>query len=299
MKIRTSGKVTTATVTVTSRDFGGHATLTGTVDPDGAATSAIVQGGPEDGQDYTNIPVDRDGNGIADSWEQPYCSQSPASCSGTPPGLNPQADNEAVSSVTGTPQGDGLFPQDEYRGFVVLQNGNNVLVRTDPVRTQDVFYWDDSGQFSGALNAMLAPQTAPNIAFWQVDADHANPNDEKGQDASRGVGPINFNGSPSSKAYAVVYYDDGVLANGTLGTADKPGAELVNNGVAIGISLSNIAAQSQQTAFPQSVLLQEVVAHETGHKFGRPHPLRLSPCCVPQTFNLSARSILSLTSTTL
>jgi hypothetical protein len=67
-----------------------------------------------------------------------------------------------------------------------------------------------------------------------------------------------------------------------LGVSGPPQLPLIesfrNRGTPIFIAKSAIKTASKQKQFPQDVLLAEVVAHETGHKFGQHHPEREN-CC--------------------
>jgi hypothetical protein len=259
-KIRTSNKVQKIKVKVTSRDYGGTATLQATVDPDGTATPAIVK---ETGLDYTNIPIDQDGNGIADSWEQMY--------GGT---LDPTADNEP-GPTPDSPTGDGLNIFEEYRGLVVLQNGSNTLLRSDPVNTRDVFFWDPTHLFGPALHALLEPQTQGVLLWHEVEKKFANP--AKPGHPEAGVARLNFASSATTKAYAVVYANYTSPLPGVLGESPD-----IWGSSAVKLDSTKIRNFAQMLAFPEDVLRAQVVAHETGHRLSRDHPVRPS-CCVLDT----------------
>lgn len=161
-------------VTVTSQDYGGQANLRATCsffNPPATVEATIIDPvtknyiRPQSGcsaamrsaGNYATIPVDEDCNGIADSWEGQYTN---------PPGghLDPTADNEP--GYDGTTVGDGYSVHDEYRGFHYIQdtvdtadqnNPTGVVqwTSTDPVNTQDVFFWDS------AVGPALGPVTGP------------------------------------------------------------------------------------------------------------------------------------------
>lgn len=204
---------------------------------------------------FASLPVDQDCNGIADSWEAPYIAQASA---------NSQAcGGPAITSFTGSediepgytctsPQGDGYSVHDEYRGFHYIQdtvdtqdplNPTGVVswTSTDPVNTQDVFFWDSavadpflgdpcsSPQYSTlqpncittALRTLLAPamvnaQGQQFMSFWRVNATEANA--FSAADPSQGVNVFNQNSitmpmaSPASRlglgGFALVYGSD-------------------------------------------------------------------------------------------
>jgi hypothetical protein len=156
--IQTSSAVNSATVTVSSYDYGGSAKLSAFVNINGIqVTAGVTQ--PTQGstlqEPFARLPVDVCGpsgcrptgdtnpienclsdpysNCIADYWEQQV---SPGRY------LNRSEDNEEGWPGS-TSRGDGYSAHDEYRGFVVW-NGS-VHLRTDPVTTKDVFYYDTVG----------------------------------------------------------------------------------------------------------------------------------------------------------
>jgi hypothetical protein len=85
------------------------------------------------------IPRDDDGNKIADAWEK---------LMQLPPQPNGQADAEKVAGQERA--GDGMTVLDEYRGLVVLVEGNQVLRRFNPL-VKEMFVIDPANLFDFAL----------------------------------------------------------------------------------------------------------------------------------------------------
>jgi hypothetical protein len=121
---RNSGE--SATVTITSYDWGayGHLTATAILDNNEGEITARVQGGEK--YDFT-IPKDDNGNHIADFWEKTHA------------GGNAEADDDEQPPGNGD-NGDGLSLYEEYRGFHV-QGGH---IWTNP-KLKDIFIYDSTG----------------------------------------------------------------------------------------------------------------------------------------------------------
>src|SRR5208337_4431079 len=115
-----------ATVTITSYDWGayGHLTATAILDNNEGEITAHVQGGEK--YDLT-IPKDDNGNHIADFWEKTHA------------GGNAEADDDEQPPGNGD-HGDGLSLYEEYRGFHV-QGGH---IWTNP-KLKDIFIYDSTG----------------------------------------------------------------------------------------------------------------------------------------------------------
>ena len=280
---------------VTSRDYGGSAILRAKAILSGDS----LVGGPvtvpfsivnENGKDveapnsgcvaaaefakhpYASLPVDQDCNGIADQWETDNGGPYP----------DPAADTDPGGLGSGTPeayQGDGFAVFDEYRGFHVLdEKGNTVWHDTDP-RVQDLFYWDPNGLTAGAgvnhLSNIFGRETGGFIALHRVNGEqaHGDPN----KPTSR-LKPLNSN-SPfkAPRGFAVVY------RKGTLGGPDVGNSGTAENagGFPITIDLTKIntiaAALRQGGPTPYAAtLLEQTLAHETGHRLGRTHRERVA-----------------------
>jgi hypothetical protein len=110
-------------------DFGAYGRL---------RVEVAVEGGPrlkarlesDPGKDYLDIPVDDDGNRIADAWERQ---------TGITPGLPPTWDEAALPAGQST-LGDGISLYEKYRGFFVKGNHR----RLDPHR-KHLFIYDPTG----------------------------------------------------------------------------------------------------------------------------------------------------------
>jgi hypothetical protein len=254
---------------VSSKDYGGtaklKATLTITSQIEGlnfGATSpwqarVDAQGGP-----FANasLPVDRDQDGMADSWEQANGGN-----------LEPSMDSEPGKSggTMTPPAGDGITAFDEYRGFHILDQSDLEgveHVRTNPLTKQTVFYWDsNSPQFHNALHRILAPRTLSFIEFFPVNQQQAHV-----PSLERPIEPITSNSlNNTSLSYALAFVNQG-LSGCTLGLG------LPLKTVPVWISLQNISDCAEEWDFPEDVLLASTVAHESGHKFGLEHPTRIA-----------------------
>lgn len=83
-----------------------------------------------------DIPQDEDSNRIADSWNRDRVY-----------GRNMHEDAEKVPGQDST--GDGITLYDEYRGLLVLENGQKVFRRLDPVK-KELFVIDPGNSFDPA-----------------------------------------------------------------------------------------------------------------------------------------------------
>jgi hypothetical protein len=114
-----------ATVTITSYDWGAYGQLTATaLLDDGGEIAAHLEGGEK--YELT-IPQDDDSNHIADWWDKCFAGNS----------KDATADADRVPAGDGD-QGDGLSLYEEYRGFRV-KGGQHI--RTDPL-LKDLFIFD-------------------------------------------------------------------------------------------------------------------------------------------------------------
>jgi Divergent InlB B-repeat domain len=287
--ISTTTPVNSATVTVTSVDYGGAAKLSATVNFNGIILPASVQNSTEG---FARIPNDSScKNGIADSWQMQVTGG--VRC------LDPNEDSEEGWPGS-TYRGDGYSAHDEYRGFVVFDANaaNYVQTRTDPLITKNVFYLDNAA-ITPSLQAMLAPQTAgPNGVCGQG----ANPNGVPCMlfhntpyemvgllDANAAVTkdtpvpkPVNRNTVGPTIGKAIVYLDWNLGGNcagpppNTVVTGDAQWP--FNDGFKpILIDNQNITDCAALYGFPQAVWRAQVVAHETGHRLNIPHPHREAP----------------------
>jgi hypothetical protein len=288
-------------ITVTSQDFGGKAYLRAalTLGPGASAIDAEIVdpvtgldvkapvAGTKCGTDFAahpfaSLPVDQDCNGIADSWEKPFAQ----ALLGQDFFPDPSADLDrgALGKDTPLPQfGDGLSVHDEYRGFHVLdpQTGNAKWIATDPGRP-DLFYWDadhigrtrSDRVGTGVFNSILGATTSAFMDIHPVDALLSNGN--RAAKDIKEARAINKNTIyPQHKAYAVIYVNKPLDP----GKTGKSGAAMddyafTNAGTPILIDKSQITSTEGKTWFQSGTLLAQTIAHETGHKLSRQHPLR-------------------------
>ena len=288
-RTRTKARTNEATLQVSSFDYGGRGTLmvqlvvpeiTGT-----ALVATVVNAKGEDAnRTYVRIPMDEDNDGLADSWEDANGGMA----------LVPTQDSEPGADAS-SPTGDGFTAHDEYRGFHFLgPEGAVTWSRTDPRNRQDVFYWDSSTAaqcgptgvpvpcFTNALNAILKPETQSFVEYRPVDGILARAFNPALPELGTNV--LNSNGVPgwTGRGYALVYVNASLGANcggapptgGPVGDAET----FQNDGRPVKIDLAQIGACGALKLFPADVYLARTLAHETGHKYGLGHPLRLG-CC--------------------
>lgn len=187
-------------------------------------------------------------------------------------------------------KGDGLSVHDEYRGFHVLNpsTGKPQWISTDPTR-QDLFYWDadhigktaSDSVGTGVFNAILGRTTSAFMDIHPVDRQLSNGN--RGARQSKEANPINKNTLyPQRKAYAIIYVNTG-LDKGTLGKAGGSTEILsfTNAGTPILIDKNQITGAASNSDMLPGTLLEQSIAHETGHKLSRVHPLRCANVSQP------------------
>jgi hypothetical protein len=160
-------KLSEADLTITSYDYGACGKLKVSVQlQDGSPPfDAHLEGKPDDTE--VTIPLDNNGNHIADAWEKSYSLSNTSEA----------ADDDSEPEGDGTP-GDGLSLYEEYRGFHVQndpeadQNGH---IRTDPTQ-KDVFI-RNRGQLpvdSFIQSQMKLHLIGPN-EYWIGDSSAQNP----------------------------------------------------------------------------------------------------------------------------
>ncbi|MGO9093889.1 MAG: hypothetical protein ACLQGV_01585 [Bryobacteraceae bacterium] len=242
---------------------------------------------------FASLPVDQDCNGIADSWEAQY--KSAPGYSAIPPGATTNATGD--NDLGGKQPGDRLTNFEEYRGFHYVTDDWSETspdpskirwIRTDPVNSLDVFFWDSTpdGWVTKALKngpgdtppGILALQT-PAITYRRVNAAQAHAVDPS--DPTQGVSPLNGKAAnaPGLKPYAIAYFDftqpdyeedppcqgwNDVLGSG--GAYTDP------------ITLYSVDIKQCVARFnnviSEGVLRAWAVAHETGHLLGLQHYYR-------------------------
>lgn len=277
--IETSGAVNSATVVVSSRDYGGSAKLTAAVSVNGITMYAGVA---ETQELFARIPIDKCragvgcrpngdpnevnyySNGIADDWESQFGRY-----------LNAYEDDEEGWPGSNS-RGDGYIAHDEYRGFIIWDGSNVVHVRTNPAAVKDVFLHDGAGIIA-SLRALLDPRTAPYLAYYQILEQSARFKPPPAP--ANSVGKHNWNGIGTNQAFAMVYVDPG----GSTCPAGQPelgnAGSFVNDGttpISIYYGVITACANGELHFSDPEVLRAQVVAHETAHKLGLLHPLRLA-----------------------
>jgi hypothetical protein len=174
-------------------------------------------------------------------------------------------------------RGDGFSVHDEYRGFHVLDSGSRRWISTDPTK-QDLFYTDPDGIAGGALNTIFGALTGSFITLRKVAPTDASSKNNQ-QNLGDGVNPLNRNSLfPSTQGFALVYKDK-ALREGIVGQSAPDGVDgSANNGWPILIDKAKITGIARTIAptggMSEGLLLAQVLAHETGHKLGRPHTTR-------------------------
>ncbi len=120
----TEGDVKEATVRVEATDTGGFAHLA-------VESPNLGLQGQWKGKMDLSIPLDDNDNEIADAWDERSSDKSR------------NADDEPRDGQAS--DGDGLPLSDEYRGFVLWENGSKVFKRTNP-KDKDVFVLVEDGE---------------------------------------------------------------------------------------------------------------------------------------------------------
>jgi hypothetical protein len=151
----------------------------------------------------------------------------------------------------------------------------------------DVFFWDQPNKFTTPLRTILALQGPTKFVYRRVKAAQANPVSSKFNPKKKTPVVNTFNKNSITLAFqsglAVVYANVSLSQNGVLQVLGDA-QTLVDDGRAILIDPGAIQSTSAKPGFPipYATLLPEVVAHETGHRFSRQHPVR--PDCNPCSF---------------
>ncbi len=281
-----AGSVRSLAVTVKSLDFGGTGKLKCSIALDGLnmtieATILKPSDAPPNfavpnGTQFASLPIDQNGNGIADSWDLQY-------------GVSSASEDNDVGG-----RGDGLSAHDEYRGFHHLDPDkltSTIWSRTDPRDALDLFYWSkvsksncSGGGYSEdcihtAVRAILGPQSTTVLKVRPVNALQANSNGKTAYDVQQ-VDVFNQNSRAfgSRQNFAVVFQHRDLNAScsgpvrrsGVLGNAQTFGSD----GIPILLDVTQIGACANLNSFPPAVYLARTVAHETGHKLDCSHPTR-------------------------
>jgi probable HAF family extracellular repeat protein len=238
---------------------------------------------------FQPLPLDTDCNGIADWWEGQYT---------TPAGGHLDRNDDREAGYDGVARGDGYSVHDEYRGFhYMLDNGTTVRwTSTDPVGKFDVFFWDPTNHYTARLRDILAQQgtdadrQSGNLRFLYRRVDWRQGNARNRRRPDQGCQRLNRNSQTTTAqqamGFAVVYAEQVLNANNNTGGKSTLGKtpSIHNDGSALYIDPAAINRFLQQNnGFPANTMTAQVVAHETGHHFGRLHPQRpgctdVGPC---------------------
>jgi hypothetical protein len=247
---------------------------------------------------YASLPVDQDCNGIADSWEASHGGPYP----------DPRADDDR--------DGFAVFDEYRGFHQINPDNPNGPALWswTDPAK-RDLFYWDAGGLTTNSMGIedgwthgcqgtcnhlanVFGSETGALLTLHKLNARQARASNST--DPAQKVNALNSNSpfidSDGPQGFAAVYMRDDL--SGTRGENDGPtlgescpdsaagdASCYRNDGVyPIRIDLNGI--QSEADAILQgnkinpnaymSVLLDEVLAHETGHKLTLQHHARIA-----------------------
>jgi hypothetical protein len=291
--VQTNQRVNTATVKVSSRDYGGWARLQATVNIDGLVIPAMVT---ENSEAFARIPIDickfdnlckpptdqsdDFSNRIADVWERQYASNYLAD------------DEDSEGSGMADVPGDGYSPHDEYRGFMIRNpndDGSAILLRSDPKSERNLMFFDDqSGLAPVVLGSVASSVQSLGIRVHQI---HSASMDFATSDGVHGpASPQNrFSLNPGTRrGYAVVIITGDVDRPGlTFGKADgqsctsgpdiQLGARINNGSGPIVIDDVLISSYASANSYSEARFLSHVVSHEFGHRLGLAHTERSYP----------------------
>jgi hypothetical protein len=224
-----------ATVTITSYDWGayGHLTATAILDDDGSEITAHVQGGKK--YDLT-IPKDDDGNHIGDYWDRAFPKMS----------KDANADEDESPQGDGD-KGDGLSYYEEYRGF----RARGQHIRTYPY-LKDIFIND-----SDKLGLGYFAQS--RLTTHLIDADESDASGASGNQ-SGAANPMIIN---PNRGFATLGPQHGLfLVNmnipGLYGLADGTGPGPPKTTFAVKVDKAKCLSVNEQQ-------LESVIAHELSH----------------------------------
>lgn len=201
---------------IAAKDYGAWGTIRAWAIVDGNPIPAMAS--RKSGHSPTlSIPLDEDANHIADAWEDQRGILGL--------GLPPSWDEDAIPAGQRR-NGDGYTLYEEYRGFVVLQGGAKVHVRTE-WNKKDIFIWDKDG----LIKKYYEPHNADAA---QLELRYVNDSLMliAGSISSPDHRVINFNTSDDmryARQYGVIALRDDHL-NGDDGKPIDGGAQLVPKG---------------------------------------------------------------------
>lgn len=248
-KATTKEAVLEATVVVRCEDFGAYGVMTVTAD----GTEATNRGDGDKPANKVTIPVDENGNHIAD--------QTPQDKDEFGNGAKASADEDGIPDGDGY-AGDGFTAYEEYRGFIISPEGTGgklMHVRTDTF-TKDLFIYNPDG-----LDISLFRRASGLDVYLLPDPDLFNgaaPNSDSSPTGETQV--VNFN-----RGYATGGAQHGLrLVKDTsdpslfgVSRGDGPGTPKVVNRVCV--NTNNTRKQGQPVNRER-----RTVAHELGHSIG-------------------------------
>ena len=209
---------------VSTFDYGAFGTLRVYADlEDGRHLTAHLQDQP--GVEDLELPKDDNNNHIADAWEKKYKLT----------GTVADADDDASPTGDGS-AGDGLSLYEEYRGFMVLIDGDTKAQRTDP--TRKTLFVDD--QVGGVAGVELFA-AASRLEVYEIEDDGMNQGHV-----------VNFN---SKTAHGVNQH--GLWMTGW--ESEEWGGQAA------------IGPPKNVTKVQIAEVTPAVIAHELGHAAGMPH----------------------------
>lgn len=140
-------------VKVTVKDGAALGKLKAEVQVAGVWHAARAEGpSADDSGRYLMLPVDKNGNGMADAWEKIFQVSDP--------------DQDDESLPKNPHRGDGLTVFEEYRG-IYWRDGH---VRLSP-KQKDVFVYDYSRMFGDSLGSLFHLFSAQDIHLWPIRSD--------------------------------------------------------------------------------------------------------------------------------
>ncbi len=238
LSIETAGESSSASVAVTALDYGAWGRLTAEMFVNGTWVPART----ERGHAYASIPLDANGDHIADEWlELRGISRSSAS-------------DDVDSAPSGANTGDGFSTYEEYRGFMV----GGTWTDTDPT-WKDLF-----------INNEATPDGCGDFPSTGVICQII------GSDEYDGSRVVNFNrGYATAGPQKGLVLVSAMIGNGVLGQTTRA---IPNEGTPITLDLGyiaqfNIPVVTTEGAPPTPLptARRSVIAHEIGHAVNIDH----------------------------
>jgi archaellin len=244
LKATTQQAVTEATVIVRCEDYGAFGWLKAEASgsepiPPREKNSDVGEGiGPND----IRIPLDEDGNNIADCTPQDGW------------GASPDSDDDSIPNGDGA-SGDGLTNYEEYRGFIVADSLTPTHIRTD-IDKKDLFILDKAGYGLGMIDASeLTTHLIASPEYYNGDS-----TDKMNDLPDSGTQVINYNrgNATGGEQHALRLVDEVIPGYGGYCCGKGPGTPGTCNRVTV-----NVADATSPYADPNA--LDCCIAHEIGH----------------------------------